>query len=72
MGGWKGLQPGEAARSASSGCEATPGRLRPDASAWGERAERARLGLGTTKEVLVIIDFLDFNLDFLGFPLFLY
>ena len=35
-----------------------------------ERAERsgARLGLGATKEVLVIIDFLVFNYDFLGFP----
>ena len=35
------------------------------------RAERARLGLGTTKEVLgFIIDFLDFK-DFLGFPILL-
>ena len=35
-----------------------------------ERAERsgARPPLGTTKEVLVIIDFLVFNYDFLGFP----
>ena len=36
-----------------------------------ERAERARLALGTTKEVLgFIIDFLDFK-DFLGFPILL-
>ena len=35
---------------------------------WSERAERARLALGT-KEVLGFIrDFLDFNYDFLGFP----
>ena len=36
----------------------------------GERAERsgARAPLGTTKEVLVIIDLLVFNYDFLGFP----
>ena len=32
-----------------------------------ERSE-ARPPLGTTKEVLVIIDFLVFNYDFLGFP----
>ena len=29
-------------------------------------AERSEAGLGTTKEVLFIIDFLAFNLDFLG------
>ena len=35
-----------------------------------ERAERARLAPGTTKEVLgFIIDFLAFNLGFLGFPI---
>ena len=34
-------------------------------------AERSEAGLGTTKEVLFIIDFLDFNLEFLGFPILL-
>ena len=32
-------------------------------------AERSEAGLGTTKEVLFIIDFLDFNKEFLGFPI---
>ena len=31
----------------------------------------ARQAPGTTKEVLFIIDFLDFNMDFLGFPILL-
>ena len=33
-------------------------------------AERSEAGLGTTKEVLGSIDFLDFK-DFLGFPILL-
>ena len=33
-------------------------------------AERSEAGLGTTKEVLFIIDFLDFK-EFLGFPILL-
>ena len=38
-----------------------------DSPPWkAERAERARLALGTTKEVLGFIDVLDFK-DFLGF-----
>ena len=32
---------------------------------WAERAERARLVLGATKEVRGFIDFLDFNYDVL-------
>ena len=35
-----------------------------------ERAERARLVLGTTKEVIGFIDFIEFE-DFLGFPILL-
>ena len=34
----------------------------------GAERSGARPPLGTTKEVLVIIDFLVFNYDFLGFP----
>ena len=37
----------------------------------GAERSGARLGLGTTKEVLGFIDCLDFNLDFLGFPILL-
>ena len=42
---------------------------RPSWWRWGaERAERARLALGATKEVLgFTIDFLEFKYDFLGF-----
>ena len=60
----QGLQLGDAVRPASSLTRGTP---------WGaERAERARRELGPTKDVLgSIIDFHNFNLDLLGFPILL-
>ena len=49
---------------------------RASASAKGDPvspsgAERSEAVLGTTKEVLGFIDFLDFNWNFLGFPILL-
>ena len=35
---------------------------------WKAEAERSEAGLGATKEVLSIMAFLDFDLDFLGSP----
>ena len=44
-------------------------RARSPSGAVRVRAsERSEAALGTTKEVLAIIDFLVFNHDFLGFP----